>query len=78
MSSLEAAGVIAGVVLEEGFHRIGLVQRARIVGGEAASRESRCDLGVACSAADGSDKGTCENGGLVSDLYLPLSSDCKR
>ena len=69
MSPLEAAGVITGVVLEEGVHRIELVQWARIEGGEAASGESRCNLWFTCSATDGSNPGTCENGGLVSDLF---------
>ena len=78
VSSLEAAGVIAVEVLDEFTHRIELVHRARKAGGEATSGETRCDLGVACSAADGSDPGACENGGVMSDLHFPLSGEWKR
>ena len=58
VSSLEAVGVLTVEVLEVFVHHIDLVHRARKSGGEAASGESRCSLGAACSAADGSDPGT--------------------
>ena len=62
-SALEVAGMIIFEFyefVEVDVHRIGLVPRSRKVDREAASGEARPDLGVASSAADDGDIGTCK------------------